>query len=237
MQYGGWTLGWQGIQSGSLTETGPRPAGTTMVAELENALGSGQLTHVPTDFDRSRWWSGPEDTTHENGEYGFTDQQRTAVERAAPDADAVVVVLGEGPHNEGFGDRDSLRLPATQREILQTVVENTSEDTTIVGVEYAGGPRGRAESFDHLDALLFAGQPGSGGGTAIADTLLGDYNPSGRLGFTWPQRVGHVPNYHNAWPSNRHEPLYPFGHGLSYTRTRISRSDRRTSGIRRATSR
>ena len=231
MQYGGWTLGWQGIQGGSLTEDGPRPAGTTMVAELENALGSGRLTHVPTDFDRSRWWSIPEDTAHENGEYGFTDQQRSAVESAVPDADAVVVVLGEGPHNEGFGDRDTLRLPETQRDVLQTVVENASDDTTIVGVEYAGSPRGRAETFQDLDALLFAGQPGSGGGTAIVDTLFGDYNPSGRLGFTWPQRVGHAPNYHHAWPSNRHEPLYPFGHGLSYTDFEYSNLSLRPSNV------
>ncbi|ODR79515.1 beta-glucosidase, partial [Haladaptatus sp. W1] len=138
MQYGGWTLGWQGIEGGSLTDGGPRPTGTTMVAELENALGRGQLTHVPTNFDRSQWWSIPEDSTNENGEYGFTDEQRSAVESAAPDADIAVVVLGEGPHNEGFGDRDTLRLPETQREILRTVVENTSDDTTIVGVEYAG---------------------------------------------------------------------------------------------------
>ncbi len=217
MQYGGWTLGWQGIEGGSLTEDGPRPAGTTMVEELETALGSGQLTHVPTNFDRSQWWSIPEDTTHENGEYGFTDQQRSAVESTAPNADVVLVVLGEGPHNEGFGDRDTLQLPETQREILQTVVENTSDDTTIVGVEYAGSPRGNDESFQHLDALLFAGEPGSGGGKAIVETLFGENNPSGKLGFTWPEQVGHVPNYHNAWPSSRHEPLYPYGHGLSYT--------------------
>ncbi|XRG95037.1 glycoside hydrolase family 3 N-terminal domain-containing protein (plasmid) [Haladaptatus sp. SPP-AMP-3] len=217
MQYGGWTLGWQGIEGGSLTDGGPRPTGTTMVAELENALGRGQLTHVPTNFDRSQWWSIPEDSTNENGEYGFTDEQRSAVESAAPDADVAVVVLGEGPHNEGFGDRDTLRLPETQREILQTVVENTSDDTTIVGVEYAGSPRGNDETFQHLDALLFAGEPGSGGGKAVVETLLGENNPSGRLGFTWPKQVGHVLNYHNAWPSSRHEPLYPYGHGLSYT--------------------
>ncbi|WP_266078913.1 glycoside hydrolase family 3 protein [Haladaptatus caseinilyticus] len=217
MQYGGWTLGWQGIEGGSLTEGGPRPAGTTMVAELEAALGKGQLTHVPTDFDRSKWWSIPEDTTHENGKYGFTDRQRSAVESSAPDADVVVVVLGEGPHNEGFGDRDTLQLPATQREILQTVVKNTSDDTTIIGVEYAGSPRGNDETFRHLDALLFAGEPGSGGGKAIVETLFGENNPSGKLGFTWPRKAGHVPNYHNAWPSSRHEPLYPYGYGLSYT--------------------
>ncbi len=216
MQHGGWTLGWQGIESGSLSEDGPRPAGSTMVAELE-ADHDGTVTHVPTDFDRSQWWDVPEDGSSENGDYGFTDRQRSDVESAAATADAVVVVLGEGPHNEGFGDRDSLAIPDTQREIVRTVVENAGDGTPVVGVEYAGSPRGGEETFQHLDALLFAGQPGSGGGVAVAETLLGEYNPSGRLGFSWPKTVAHEPLYHNAWSGNREEPLYPFGHGLSYT--------------------
>lgn len=219
MQYGGWTLGWQGIEDGGLSEGGPRPAGTTMMAELEEAFGSGNITHVPTTMDRSQWWAAPGLTAHEQAEaaYQFTDEQRSAVEDAAPDADAVVVVLGEAPHNEGFGDRDTLELPETQREILRTVVDNASDDTPIVGVEYAGSPRGTQTTFQHLDGLLFAGQPATGGGTAIAETLLGEYNPSGRLGFTWPQTVGHGPVHHNAWPGKLHDPLYPYGHGLSYT--------------------
>jgi len=227
MQHGGWTLGWQAIQSGALSEDGPRPAGSTMMEELEDAFGGGNITHVPTTFNRSNWWAASDLTAHEElvptadwmgtVAYDFTDEQRSAVEDAAPDADAVVVVLGEAPHNEGFGDRDHLTLPETQREILRTVVENTDDDTPIVGVEYAGSPRGSPETFQHLDALLYAGQPGSGGGVAITETLLGEYNPSGRLGFTWPEEVGHGPAHHNAWPSNLHEPLYSFGHGLSYT--------------------
>jgi beta-glucosidase len=218
MQHGGWTLGWQAIENGSLTEDGPRPAGTTMIEELETAFG-GEVTHVPTTLDRAQWWTAPELTAYEETRpaYDFTDEQRSAVESAAPDADAVVVVLGEAPHNEGYGDRDDIALHEAQREIVRTVAENTGEGTPIIGVEYAGSPRGGQETFQHLDALLYAGQPGSGGGVAITETLLGEYNPSGRLGFTWPQEVGHVPDYHTAWPSNLPEPLYPFGHGLSYT--------------------
>ncbi|AWB28637.1 beta-glucosidase [Halococcoides cellulosivorans] len=223
MQYGGWTLGWQGIEAGSLSEGGPRPAGDSMIAALRDHH-DGAITHVPTDFDRTEWWQGewhPEEGapnhSSENGDYGFTDDQRSAVESAAPEADAVVVVIGEGPHNEGFGDRDSLELPETQREIIATVEAATDDETPIVAVEYAGSPRGNQESFGPLDAVLYAGQPATGGGTAIAETLLGAYNPSGRLGFSWPQQVGHGPLHHNAWPGNGHDPTYPYGHGLSYT--------------------
>ncbi|MEF8824962.1 MAG: glycoside hydrolase family 3 N-terminal domain-containing protein, partial [Halapricum sp.] len=170
MQYGGWTLGWQAIEGGSLTEGGPRPAGDTMMEALQSQH-EGEITHIPTDFDTTEWWQGewhPEervpDKTAENGDYEFTEQQRSNVESAAGDADAVVVVIGEGPHNEGFGNRDTLELPETQHEIIQTVVENTSDDTPTVGVEYAGSPRGNQTTFQHLDALLFAGQPATGGG-------------------------------------------------------------------------
>lgn len=226
MQHGGWTLGWQGIESGGLSEDGPRPAGKTMMDVLEERLSPEQLTHVPTTFDRSQWWAQPSLTDHEQAEptedwrhpaYQFTDEQRSAVESAAPDADAVIVVVGEAPHNEGFGDRDSLRLPETQREIVRTVVENTSDDTPIIGVEYAGSPRGGQQTLQHMDAVLFAGQPATGGGTAVVETLLGENNPSGRLSFSWPQEVGDIPVAHNSWPGNLDDPLYPYGHGLSYT--------------------
>ncbi|QSG13648.1 glycoside hydrolase family 3 protein [Halapricum desulfuricans] len=226
MQHGGWTLGWQGIEGGGLSEDGPRPAGKTMMDVLEERLSSEQLTHVPTTFDRSQWWAQPSLTDHEQAEptedwrypaYQFTDEQRSAVEDAAPDADAVVVVVGEAPHNEGFGDRDYLRLPETQREIVRTVVENTSDDTPIIGVEYAGSPRGGQRTFQHMDAVLFAGQPATGGGTAVVETLLGEHNPSGRLSFSWPREVGDISVAHNSWPGNLDDPLYPYGHGLSYT--------------------
>lgn len=217
MQHGGWTLGWQGIEGGGLSEGGPRPAGSTAIEELTEAV-SGSVTHVPTDFVRSDWWSADGLTAHERstGAYGFTDDQRSDVESAAADADAVVVVIGEAPHNEGFGDREHLRLPEVQREIVRTVAESAGDDTPVVGVEYAGSPRGSEESFRHLDALLYAGQPGSGGGVAVAETLLGENNPSGRLGFSWPEAVGGGPVHHNAWPGNLAETLYPYGHGLSY---------------------
>ncbi|WP_229113734.1 glycoside hydrolase family 3 protein [Halapricum desulfuricans] len=220
MQHGGWTLGWQGIEGGGLSEGGPRPAGKTMMDVLEERLSAEQITHVPTTLDRSNWWAQPTLTDHEQAEstYRFTDHQRSDLESAAPDADAVVVVVvGEAPHNEGFGDRDYLRLPEAQREVVRTVVENTSDDTPIIGVEYAGSPRGGQQTFQHMDAVLFAGQPATGGGTAVVETLLGENNPSGRLGFSWPREVGDVPVTHNAWSGNLDDPLYPYGHGLSYT--------------------
>lgn len=213
MRHGGWTLGWQGIQEGAPTENGPRPRGETVREAMEDAL-NGELIHVPTDF---RALPYNNETSDANGDFDFTDEQEEEVRDAAAEADAVVVVLGEGPHNEGFGDRDALELDPAQQEIVAAVTEE-APDVPVVGVILAGSPRGTSETFDSLDAVLFAGQPGSDGGRAVVETLLGEYNPSGKLAFNWPENVGKIPNNYDAYPPlDDQEPLYAFGHGLSYS--------------------
>ena len=218
MQYGGWTLGWQGIQGGAPTEDGPRPRGQTIADAMNDSI-HGALTHVRTDFQAVPFEDAEPFTENStpNGDFGFTDEQEADVRDAANSIDAAVVVLGEGPHNEGFGDRDRLELATAQQDIVATINEE-APDTPVVGVVLAGSPRGTAKTFDMLDAVLFAGQPGSDGGRAVVDTLFGDYNPAGKLAFNWPQSVGKVPNHYNQYPPlDDQEPLYAFGHGLSYT--------------------
>jgi len=223
MQHGGWSLGWQGPSAG-----GPYPRQNLLVDELESRVDD--LTHVPTTYENSTWWAGQGDgqnqQSDENGNFEFTDEQEADVRSAAPDADAVVVVIGEGCHNEGFGDRDELVLDEAQQELVDVVDEETDDDTPVVGVMLAGSPRGDSETFDQLDALLFAGEPGSDGGVAVAETLVGEYNPSGKLAFSWPRNpgtpVGTVPMPYNRYPptstgATDNTPLYEFGHGLSYT--------------------
>ncbi|MDR1675037.1 MAG: glycoside hydrolase family 3 C-terminal domain-containing protein, partial [Tannerella sp.] len=78
---------------------------------------------------------------------------------------------------------------------------------------------------DRADAILEAWYPGEQGGTAIAETLLGDVNPGGRLPFSWARHAGQLPIYYYIKPSGRGygyndddgKPLFPFGFGLSYT--------------------
>jgi len=215
LQHGGWTLGWQGVQDGYPSPDGPRPRQTTISEALSNRFGASNVTDVRTDFTADPY--NP-DTSDPNGSFEMTDAQESTIRSEAASADAVVVVLGEGPHNEGFGDRDYLHLDPAQQAMVTAVREAVSAGTPVVGVVLAGSPRGTAETFDRLDAVVFAGQPGSDAGTAVAETLVGDYSPSGRLAFQWPQSVGRVPNHHNAKePLDQHEPLYSIGHGLSYT--------------------
>jgi beta-glucosidase len=77
--------------------------------------------------------------------------------------------------------------------------------------------------MEPLDAAMMAYQPGTAAGPAVADVLFGAANPSGRLPFTWPQSVGQIINVYNHLPPalfsgiSPQEPLFEFGHGLSYT--------------------
>lgn len=217
MQMGGWTLGWDTIGGGNEIEAAP--AVTTICEGLEQALPeSTELRAEPTAHTfRYR----------ENGDaYAFENEQ--LVRDAARHADAVVVALGEGPHAEWYGDRDELALPEAQRRIVRALDEETLSETPVVGVMIAGRPRGQPELIGRLDALLMAYQPGTAGGSAVANVLLGETNPSGRLPFVWPKSVGMVPIHHNAHPEPREapntrdavfdrDPLYEFGHGMSYT--------------------
>lgn len=207
MQMGGWTLGWQSVGEGYEIQSGPRA--TTIHEAVTDAVADGtEVRHEPTGREFSAWWDG----------VGFSFENEDAVADAAADADAVVLALGEAPHAEGLGDRQGLELPEPQRRIVETVAEAAPDDATLVGVLYAGGPRGTAETFEQLDAVLMAYQPGTAGGPAVADVIFGETNPSGKLPFAWPETVGQLPAPHDARPPrNEGEPRYAFGYGLSYT--------------------
>lgn len=205
-QMGGWTLGWQGLSKGIDAE----PAATTVLDGIQDTVRSrATVTHIPT--------------AHTFKPYGddiweFTNEDE--IRSAAESSDAVVLVLGEGPYSEGFGNVNTIALPDAQRRLVDTVAET---DTRSVGVLIAGRPRGTKTVIDQLDAVLMAYQPGTAAGSAVANVIFGETNPSGKLPFTWPQSTGQLVNVHNQRPprapstSESHEPLYPFGHGLSYT--------------------
>jgi len=99
-----------------------------------------------------------------------------------------------------------------------------------------GRPLSTRWTAEHVSAIVEAWRPGELGGTAVADVLFGDYNPSGRLAITIPRHSGQLPAYYNYKPSKAYwmkeikrgyvdmpaTPLYPFGHGLSYTQYEYS---------------
>ena len=152
--------------------------------------------------------------------------ERNTEERLKPAVDAVrrsdvaVVVVGI---SEGEGsDRSHLELPGDQEDLIRAVAA-TGKPTVVVLV--AGSAVTMAGWIDRAGAILDAWYPGEEGGNAVADVLFGDVNPGGRLPLTFPQFVGQVPLYYDHKPTGRGndysdmngKPLYPFGHGLSYT--------------------
>ena len=121
---------------------------------------------------------------------------------------------------EGF-DRSTLGLLGLQPQLLK---ELKATGTPLVVVYIEGRPLDKNWAADNADALLTLWYPGGEGGTALADVLLGRYNPAGRLSVSVPRSVGQIPVYYNRKLPYSHDyveesasPLYPFGYGLSYT--------------------
>jgi beta-glucosidase len=169
---------------------------------------------------------------------GFTEAIR-----AAKSAEVAIVVVGENqgqndvdeekdPPTDGEGhDVASLDLTGVQEDLVRAVYE-TGTPTVVVLVN--GRPLSTRWTAEHVPAIVEAWRPGELGGIAVADVLFGDYNPSGRLAITIPRHSGQLPAYYNYKPSKDYwisrawtehkgyvdmpgTPLYPFGHGLSYT--------------------
>jgi len=160
-----------------------------------------------------------------------TDGLLAEAERAARQADAVVMFLGltarlEGEEMsvqiDGFrgGDRTSIELPAAQQRLLERVVA-VGKPTVLVLLNGSALAVNWVQA--NVPAIVEAWYPGQAGGNAIADVLFGDYNPGGRLPVTFYKSVNDLPpfdDYRMAGRTYRFftgEPLYPFGHGLSYT--------------------
>ena len=151
---------------------------------------------------------------------------------AARRADVALVVVGEDPGmSSEANNRTSLGLPGAQGALARAVV---ATGTPTVAVLVSGRPLSLPWLDRHAGAVLATWFLGTEAGHAVADVLTGRANPSGRLPITVPRSVGQVPVHHAALRSGRPhapgeryvvryldspvEPLYPFGHGLSYTR-------------------
>jgi len=150
---------------------------------------------------------------------GEDPRVREAVDMArASDVAIVAVGITEG---EGY-DRSSLSLPGNQEALIAAVA---ATGTPTVVVLMTGSAVTMAPWIDRVAAVLQPWYGGEEGGAAIADVLFGDVNPGGKLPITFPQAVGQVPLYYNHRPTGRADvyadlsgdPLFAFGHGLSYT--------------------
>jgi beta-glucosidase len=151
-------------------------------------------------------------------------------------SDVIVYVGGISPRLEGEemkvdydgfsgGDRTQIELPPVQTEMLKAL---QATGKPVVFVNCSGGAIAMPWAATNLPAILQAWYPGEQGGRAVADVLFGDVNPAGRLPVTFYRSTGDLPAFEDYSMSNRTyryfggQPLFAFGHGLSYTQFRYS---------------
>jgi beta-glucosidase len=193
----GWTYVWQGNNADLYPKDRP-----TILQAIEAKIGK-NMTFVP----------------------GATLDQEINIDeavRAAGNADLAIVCLGEGAYTETPGNLTDLTLSEAQLK-LAAAIEATGKPVVLVLVE--GRPRVINRIVDAAGAILMAYNPGNEGGSAVADVLFGDYNPGGRLPFTYPRTPNGLITYdHKLFETEATRsgnvafmPQFEFGHGLSYT--------------------
>ncbi|KAF1924059.1 glycoside hydrolase family 3 protein [Didymella exigua CBS 183.55] len=161
-----------------------------------------------------------------------------AAVRLARDVDQVVICIGLGPEWESEGeDRGSMDLPPNTDKLVERVLDANPNTAIVV---QSGTPVAMPWS-DKAKAILHAWYGGNEGGNGIADVLFGSVNPSGKLPLTFPRRLKDNPTYLNYrseggrvlygedvyvgyrfYEQTEVAPLFPFGHGLSYTTFSLS---------------
>ncbi|MGG4048273.1 MULTISPECIES: glycoside hydrolase family 3 N-terminal domain-containing protein [Paenibacillus] len=169
-----------------------------------------------------------------SGVVSVEQSQIDAAIAAAQDADVIVLALGEDSAMSGEGgSRTNIRLPEAQLELVRQLKKTGKPMAAVI---FNGRPLDLHGIIDEADAVLEAWFPGSEGGAAIADILIGRVNPSARLTMSFPHSVGQIPVYYNHYNTGRpmnpdkteeryvskyidspNDPLLPFGYGLSYT--------------------
>jgi beta-glucosidase len=224
---GGWTV--EGLFGGP-----GKSHPVTVLAALKSRLPEAQITFVPGPVPTRLFAS-----LFDNIQGKKPAAPPTAAEiadwiaktkAAAENADVVIAVMGEladmSSENES---RASLDLPGIQQQMLETAAQ---AGKPVILVLENGRPLDIRWASEHVPAILESWYPGTEGGNAVADVLLGDVNPGGKLPISWPRVAGQEPLYYNHnlthEPEDRPQftsrywdisskPLYPFGYGLSYS--------------------
>ncbi|MBN2193537.1 MAG: glycoside hydrolase family 3 protein [Polyangiaceae bacterium] len=187
-QCGGWTIDWQGLGTGTgHSADADTTAGTTILAGIRAAVGEGNVTF---------------------------SQEGTG---SASGATAGIVVVGESPYAEQYGDATDLTLQARSSADHTALQNMLGNGLPIVLIVISGRPLILDSYLDNpnLQAVIAAWLPGSEG-AGVADVLFGAVAPSGRLGHSWPRAASQIPiNWDDADYASA-PPAFPIGHGLSW---------------------
>jgi len=216
---------------GSLAVIGPLAEATTDLLGNWHAAGDGSKVTPVLRAVREKMRPGCQVLHAKGCEVEGTD--RSGFQKAlsvARQADVILLVLGERENMSGeAASRSDIDLPGVQNELAEAVARLNKP---VVAVLVNGRPLVLSRLHEAVPAILEAWFPGSMGGKAIADVLFGEFNPSAKLTMTFPRNGGQIPIYYNEKPTGRplsadkytskyldvpNSPLFPFGHGLSYT--------------------
>jgi beta-glucosidase len=209
----GWSYVWQGSEESLYPKDRP-----TIRRAIEAKAGAANVTYVPgTKITRPAGSTSNNTPTDVEAEVDIA-----AAVRAAGAADVVVLCLGEGSYTETPGNITDLTLGEPQLKLAEAI-EATGKPVVFVLVE--GRPRIINRIVDKAGAILMAYNPGNEGGQAVADVLFGDFNPSGKLPFTYPRTPNGLITYDHkpfetedtAFGNMAFTPQFEFGQGLSYT--------------------
>ncbi len=190
---GGWTVTWQGDDESLY------PQDKLTVFEAIRLKSTGKVTYV--------------------GGNSFADKidVQQSVEEAK-NHDIIVLCLGEKPYTETAGNIDSLSLDQAQINLAGAMI---ATGKPVILVTLGGRPRIITAIAEQVSGVILGFLPGMEGGEAIADVLYGDYNPDGKLPISYPRNTNDSVMYDHkpieSYELNAYKPLYPFGHGLSYT--------------------
>jgi beta-glucosidase len=204
--------------------------GVTVLEGFQKRLGVEQVLYSEGcrvsegPHGAAEWWS--DDVVL--ADPGEQDDRIAEAVAVAIKADVAILVIGgneatcrEGWWHDHLGDRDSLDLPGRQNDLIVAVAET---GTPVVAVVMGGRPLLLESVVEQSVAVLQIWYPGQEGGTAVADVVFGDVNPSGKLPITFPRSLGQIPSDVGRKPSadrgylfTSNVALFPFGHGLSYT--------------------
>lgn len=202
--HGSWSYTWQGDNESAYN------SGTMTIKDaLEVKIGKDQvITQVVPEF------SAPANT----------DAQ--FIRKQAASADVIVLALGEKAYAESPGGIDDLMLPTAQLDLAKAAIK-TGKPVVLLLAQ--GRPRVISPIEPDVSGILNLYRPGCEGASAAMEVLFGDYNPNGRLPFTYPKNTGDIvlydrknsENFKESEPDNYglggFSPQWPFGHGLSYT--------------------
>jgi beta-glucosidase len=210
----GWTYVWQGSEESLY----PKDRHTIRRA-IEQKVGAANVTFVQgTKITRRA--GPPSNVTPTDIE---EEVDIAAAVRAAQNVDVIVLALGEGSYCETPGNITDLTIGEPQIKLTEAL-KATGKPIVMVLVE--GRPRIINRIVDSANAILMAYNPSNEGGTAVADVLFGDVNPSGKLPFTYPRTPNGLINYDHkpfetedtAFGNMAFKPQFQFGEGLSYTK-------------------